>query len=1463
MMSCIVSVARLVVNQGYECYKYGTYTPLLYHDDEMIPILEKVAECEKINAYFELGNMRALAIDEVAFASLLKVTRDELKTLAMAVKSPISKKLLMDKLSRIELIDANVQTRMTTGGLKGAPFTVGIFGPSSVGKTSVNNIIVASLLRAMGVSYKDRDRIKLNPMDQFASGAHNGLTAITIDEMGQVKEKFVGENPIQMLFMQLGNNEVTPLNMAEVNLKGKIAPRPVVMTTTKNVKDNAARTLLNEPIACVRREHYILTVMVRDQFATNGFLDSGKIVAFYGRCPVVPDAWQIRVERVVAQEGKPITSNTNIIKTEFSYEVAVDRKGKELSSASIYEVLEFLIEEGKDHYELQQQIIAANTEIGARIPFCDVHRQLCRTCGCEPAPSVAPSSVSTNSVSTITDDSVVTIEPKRSWFRVPSWPSRPSIDTEAIQNLFTKGMSSELLTNADLRKHSNFAQLAPKQTVEHSYSILPNRKRKYLDFIPTLMKSVGNPFSLFAQAMALVVKNAVEDDLDNLTIAVSRFNWVKWIPENWFTIPLIQKSLIKYHDNWWWRSLVWAPIAFILFIGLSWTIKLPLALTAGVCYRPVARQVHSFMIWKHLQYSHTNVDDFVKRIRDEHGTKVGKALVVLTMLGGAATLWRYMELPVPWKKKEAQPTVTQARSTTTHGTLIPQNAEEMMRKNAQRDLEKVIATEHNWVNVARKQYHASEKAATTARSDLLSMIRGNLLRMEWIDPITESKSSVLILMVQANRGITVGHFAPATNIKIKFYLHEDRDESISSNFPCWIGPKSVVPFGQDCAVVYVPAGGSFKDLTPYFSDSDYTTPHAHLVWRSRENPPTVNKAGGLRDELITNAGGLIDAIGYDLPFSPTPGMCGAALVSEQPPRCILGIHQAGDVDGSSKVGYATRVKLTPLLKALEQSYRDWFRPTSDGVLRESIMDEQLVTSKELHYKSPLRTMAHDAHFEYVGQCPGRATFRSTVHLQPTCRAVEQEFGVTNEWRPPYMEDPWGTTLGHIADASDGIEPDHLFWAQQDYQTQLLRLADEQPTWVEQVRPLTLVEAINGVDGVRFLDPMDLKTAAGFGKYKKLDLLIEDVDPKSGKKTYYPTERLKKEVEYIISCFMRDERCYTPFKLVFKDEPVNKGKMRAFSVGQFAFSLVTRMYMGYLHWLFKQSIEYSECAVGMNVHGPEWDEWTRWHTEYSDRLIFAGDYSKFDLRQSAMVKAASAQLFIRLAEICPNLPDEAILIIRGIFTEKMYPLVAANGDLVQFFGYSPSGVSGTVEENSADNGHLLRCAAHKIKPVNTPKFRDVIKVGTYGDDVRGGVHPEHTWYNAPAASRALATWGYKFTPPDKSHEFSAQWDAQADFLKMTSGLVEGTNIYVGCLDPQSILKPLLAGTKSTLTNEAQSAVNIDGALRDSFAHGRKFYEGMRTKLTRVADAVSVADWCTELNTSYDDALTRWKERYDVQ
>ena len=77
-----------------------------------------------------------------------------------------------------------------------------------------------------------------------------------------------------------------------------------------------------------------------------------------------------------------------------------------------------------------------------------------------------------------------------------------------------------------------------------------------------------------------------------------------------------------------------------------------------------------------------------------------------------------------------------------------------------------------------------------------------------------------------------------------------------------------------------------------------------------------------------------------------------------------------------------------------------------------------------------------------------------------------------------------------------------------------------------IRPLTLEEAINGIDGVRFIDPLNMSTSMGFPlSGTKRDFLVEKFpEPNSDGKIvrkFLPTLGLEQEIERCEQAYLRE------------------------------------------------------------------------------------------------------------------------------------------------------------------------------------------------------------------------------------------------------------------------------------------------------------------------------------------------------
>jgi hypothetical protein len=119
-------------------------------------------------------------------------------------------------------------------------------------------------------------------------------------------------------------------------------------------------------------------------------------------------------------------------------------------------------------------------------------------------------------------------------------------------------------------------------------------------------------------------------------------------------------------------------------------------------------------------------------------------------------------------------------------------------------------------------------------------------------------------------------------------------------------------------------------------------------------------------------------------------------------------------------------------------------------------------------------------------------------------------------------------------------------------------------------------------------------------------------------------------------------------------------------------------------------------------------------------------------------------------------------------------------------------------------------------------------------------------------------------PDKESELADRMNQNdVEFLKRRSSYLPELGIRVGALDEQSIFKSLHCvtyGKRSPVTLNEIAAMNIDGALREWFNHGRKVYNMRQTQMQAVAKASGLEHICAELNLTYDDRIQKWIQLY---
>jgi hypothetical protein len=416
--------------------------------------------------------------------------------------------------------------------------------------------------------------------------------------------------------------------------------------------------------------------------------------------------------------------------------------------------------------------------------------------------------------------------------------------------------------------------------------------------------------------------------------------------------------------------------------------------------------------------------------------------------------------------------------------------------------------------------------------------------------------------------------------------------------------------------------------------------------------------------------------------------------------------------------------------------------------------------------------------------------------------------------------------------------------------------------------LNYTENINGIDGCKFIDPIKLDTAIGFPLNGKKRNFVTVTLHEDNSITRVFDEEIMNEIARCEECYRKGQRAYTVAKACKKDEVLSKPKCRIFFSNPIALTFLVRKYFLPIVRILQMNPLASECAVGINCHGPEWHDLHKHIFTFGEDRLIGGDYGKYDQKLPSQVLLAAIRILIDAARECDYHQDD-LNVMEAMAGDIVFALIAFNGDLIGLTeGTHISGNSLTVILNGIAGSLSARCCFYEAYPPisfqTRLKFQDCVKFITYGDDNAGSVKQGIDGFTIRKFSQFLARYGQIYTMPDKNSELVDYLNPDDfEFLKRKSVYHEALGHRVGALCDKSCFKMLhcyIRGRNHPLTEEHACALNIDTALREWFNHGPDVYEERRNMMQEVAERARLTHLCTGLTSSYDDRAMEWISKY---
>lgn len=757
-------------------------------------------------------------------------------------------------------------------------------------------------------------------------------------------------------------------------------------------------------------------------------------------------------------------------------------------------------------------------------------------------------------------------------------------------------------------------------------------------------------------------------------------------------------------------------------------------------------------------------------------------------------------------------------------------------------------------------------SATTTSPRLINMLEKSIRVVVIKDSYGNKISSVNGLMVAGNVIMIPAHAVPPKAIF-------DIETTTKPGEPCAkTKDQKITPAmyeideENDFALIVLPSAPSAKSLIGYFpKDLSIARGFATTLIHKKHDGQIIHSRQAMRpnSSAITYSSSfktgffgmtpkkfhLKNNMRGELLFNSFPGLCGSPYVDNDN-AIIYGIHVAGYSSG--QLDCFANMLTQPMI----QAKLDMLKSKSPYLITHSEGDV-IVNTYGLPYSieegSPLYNREDGTGDKSITTFLGRVkrdgqdlmSNARTPYMKTIFEGVEEEFG-KSKFKPPTNPnavEKTMKTLNKLTDPVQHYEHDILNKAIKDYEETTLKIFETHPEDKSLFRIYSQEEALNGTpDGVLSGIPNDTSCGFPINKSKKHVFVRDGDDPSLVQipREFNDNFDIQSEIDRVKSCWrngVRSEAIYKTSSKVNELLPNKKAedKVRKFYGSPIANFIASRSALGAVAEFMLRHSTITECMVGVNATSDQWEKVYKHLTRFNTTNMIAGDFAGFDTRMAAQITTAAANIIVKWYEAAGVSGDDLEL-VKGALSDIVHPNILIDGDLYRFANGNPSGNLITVQLNSICNSIMMRYCYYAMNPsINIP-FNGNVALITYGDDNAMSVSKSCQWYNHTSCQKIFASVNIEYTMADKGSD-SVPYIGIEDisFLKRNFVKHETLDCIVAPIELDSIYKKfyyLKKPSESPLSFESQFSSYCDGAFREAYLHGEKFYNSFYNSIKNI-------------------------------
>lgn len=1498
IVDALVNALNYFVEACYASWQQGDLSPFLYEKTTSRQLDEGYEELTQIFHDIDTGEYYTKGKKwSSAHSKLIRVRKLYDAAILITPPQTLQRRILADRIAQLRSWGYKLTMDQKTATTRAQPMGLIFFGCPRAGKTRLQEGSMHVIAAIHGLEFNEETVADIIPGDAFDSRATNSTLFIRMNDVGNRPLKYDPSLGVAK-FLNMCDNVPWTAVKAGVEEKGMVTPSLIgVVGSTNN------ETLDIDKLSCngdsLRRRITRIDVVVKPQYANSyGGRDD-----FAFAC--APEYRTVNGKRFDAFQL--ITINRAVRNGFAPAEIIDPRSGdlKVLQNLEIDEYYFFLEHLIELHVRDQEKYVKEAREFKL-VPCLKCNKI---SCMCTDGPHYPH----TKEITTVPEE-----DEDCDCASTAEEPMVVESDPDAIPPFVNEAFDKHCeITGKDPYDVAHFLAPEKQGIMDSCLTTVSPYVTKFL-FNRLGDTPVLASWSLWGAKTKPIREAAFEILFDHVDKA-DWTQWWYWVPDSvwskWSIMkklsPVLQDVAIRSHIRRhrlisrscllgsavaFWRKSYWTSTS--LFTGWACSSTYLLILR-GSAYDQITKK-------------RTACQSIARQHRKKYGPAITKMIGAISTLSvGGLTMYGLYTLgrelfgdEAPAKAGSVKTTVTNAKSSPTPAasTATPTPTPAAPKKT---DL---IFEEQNFMSVSEEELKKRNEAKnvwennvleTTLQyknpnmttSQMLNVVKGNLSALFVQDDKGVYHYQCNVLWLMTDLCVLPSHMVPKT---IQRWRFQD-NESPRSAGSAIVSPESVLTIRDvDFAFVWC----SYRSKT-------------NIIDRLNPDPQKLESMFVYKDPMtyktIPGTEKLSGSVApYDSPTDPKrlhwqwpmptfKGLCGGVYVSTGANPSICGLHYGGtrSSDSPSKdltIGVsfvpsredcAQAVKFfhakknvlvtadppaswSPVINGVSQVYETEMTSGSIGdqvswLMGQESTPDPLDMSQYLKYrdKAFATPMPVENQAVEVGHRKEKAFYKSRV--RPTVIAEDvQKLCPDVQYGPPkFGRSMWPKGALPAFNVSPGLPPEHIKWAVEDYLSSFQHMS---PFLRELLRPLSWKEALNGIDGARFIDSMNFSTSAGIGFPGGKKAWIKEYINDQGQLERDFVDAVKDRVDYALKALRAGRRVPFIFNATPKDEPtdVNKDKVRLFMVGELACVVIVRMYFTPVCRIIQMTTGLSECAVGINSLSEDWEH-TMQHLE-KFKLFFDGDHKKYDTRKHPSISGASYRIMIEIAALGHYTGDDLFLMAM-IASDLIRPLVNYNGDVVVLDGSTPSGIPVTVIVNSLDNSVYNRCAYKGIYPsAKVGEFRRYVSHINYGDDFINGVSWWRSSFNFVAMQEYLRKYDLEITPGIKSAKPRRfiPWE-ELVFLQRKSVKLPELDYRVGALNESSIFKSLLSVLHSNvLSPEMAAATNVDGALREWTFHGKKTYDHRYAQLMPILAKHGILHLSRMHGVSYEESLKKLVE-----